>query len=601
MATNNTSIVLTNLDFDSMKSTLKSYLRSQDKFQDYDFDGSNMNVLLDILSFNTYHNAFYLNMIGSEMFLDTAVLRDSVVSHAKELNYVPRSFKSAVATVDITFTDTNQARRSVTVPKGTSFTSRIGSNNFTFTTDQILVTNDSALVGSNVVFTATDVQIYEGSYVTETFPVSTLSNSKFVINNPNIDTSSMSVTVIEDVGANILSYQRASSLFGLNAESLVYFIQGAVGGSYEIVFGDGVIGRRPKDNSVVLIEYRVSKGELPNGAFQFKPDGSVDGIANIVITTKSPAVSGAIAESVDSIKYNAPRHFTTQERAVTTEDYETILKLNFPEINNVAAYGGEEANPPQFGKVFVAVDLKNVDGLPDVKRDQFYKFLKPRSPVSIDPVFVNTEYTYIACDSVVKYNINVTNLNADDIRTRAISAILNYSLANLNGFAKTLRYSRLLQAIDNCHPSVVSNELRVRAVKYYVPQVGSPQTFTLDFGIPILQMVPDAATNNLVDTIAFQSSSFISDGQKVFIEDNGLGQLRLVGQQGGTQSVIKAIGDVDYTTGIVNIKNLVVDSFEGGKIKFYVSPQSKDIFSTKNTILNITEADINTTIQQIRE
>lgn len=190
MATNNTSIVLTNLDFDSMKSTLKSYLRSQDKFQDYDFDGSNMSVLLDILSFNTYHNAFYLNMIGSEMFLDTAVLRDSVVSHAKELNYVPRSFKSAVATVDLTFTDTNQARRSVTVPKGTSFTSRIGSNNFTFTTDQIIVTNDSSLVGSNVVFTATDVQIYEGSYVTETFPVNTLSSSKFIINNPNIDSSS---------------------------------------------------------------------------------------------------------------------------------------------------------------------------------------------------------------------------------------------------------------------------------------------------------------------------------------------------------------------------------------------------------------------------
>ena len=601
MATNNTSIVLTNLDFDSMKSTLKSYLRSQDRFQDYNFDGSNMSVLLDILSFNTYHNAFYLNMIGSEMFLDTAVLRDSVVSHAKELNYVPRSFKSAVATVDLTFTDTNQARRSVTVPKGTSFTSRIGSNNFTFTTDQIIVTNDSTLVGSNVVFTATDVQIYEGSYVTETFPINTLSNSKFVINNPNIDSTSMSVTVIEDVGANILSYQRANSLFGLNADSLIYFVQGAVGGSYEIVFGDGVIGRRPKDNSVVLIEYRVSKGELPNGAFQFKPDGSVDGIANIVITTKAPAVSGAIAESVDSIKYNAPRHFTTQERAVTTEDYETLLKLNFPEINNVAAYGGEEANPPQYGKVFVAVDLKNVDGLPDVKRNEFYKFLKPRSPVSIVPVFVNTEYTYIACDSVVKYNINVTNLNADDIRTRAISAILNYSLANLNGFAKTLRYSRLLQAIDNSHPSIVSNELRVRAVKYYVPQTGSPQTFTLEYGIPILQMIPDPATNNLVDTVAFQSSSFISEGQKVYIEDNGNGQLRLVGQQGGSLSVIKDIGDINYVNGIVNIKNLVVDSFEGGKIKFYVSPQSKDIFSTKNTILNITEADINTTIQQIRE
>lgn len=597
----NSSIVLTNLDFDAMKNTLRSYLRSQDRFQDYDFEGSNMSVLLDILSYNTYHNAFYLNMIGSEMFLDTAVLRDSVVSHAKELNYVPRSFKSAVATVDLQFTDTDLTRRSVTIPKGTSFTARVGANNFSFTTDQIIVTNDSVVQGSNIVFTATDVQLYEGNYTTESFTINRLQNSRIVLNNPNIDTSSISVTVIEDVGATALQYLRATSLFGLNAESKVFFVQGAVNGNYEIVFGDGVVGRIPKDNSVVVVEYRVSKGELPNGAFVFKNDGAIDELASVKVTTVQAATSGAVSESIDSIKYNAPRHFTTQERAITTEDYETLLKLNFPEINNVAAYGGEEANPPQYGKVFVAVDLKNVDGLPDVKRDQFYKFLKPRSPVAIDPVFVPTDYTYILCDSVVRYNVNITNLNVDDIRTRALSAILDYSSTNLNGFNKKMRYSKLMQAIDNAHPSIVSNELQVNVIKYYTPQLASPITFTLDYGIPVLKLTPDSSDHPLADSHSFQSTQFIWQGQRVYLEDDGLGNIRIVGTQGTTHRELQQTGTIDYDGGIITISNLVVDSFEGKTMKFYLTPRSKDIFSTKNSILNISEADVTINIEQVRE
>ncbi len=599
MATN-TSIVLTNLDFDEMKNTLKAYLRSQDRFQDYDFDGSNMSVLLDILAYNTYHNAFYLNMIGSEMFLDTAVLRDSVVSHAKELNYTPRSFKSAVATVDLTFTDTDLTRRSVAIPKGTSFNARVGSNNFTFTTDQLIVTNESAIQGSNIVFTASGVELFEGNYTTETYPVARIADSRFVINNPNVDISSLSVTVVEDVGATVLTYLRATSLFGHTADSKVYFVQGAPEGKYEIVFGDGIVGRPPKDNSVVIVEYRVSKGELPNGAFTFKPNSSIDGVANIVATTKLAASAGAVAESIDSIKYNAPRHFTTQERAITTEDYETLLKLNFPEINNVAAYGGEEADPPQYGKVFVAVDLKNVDGLPDVKRDQFYKFLKPRSPVAIDPVFVNTDYTYISCDLVVRYNVNITNLNVDDIRTRVMSSILDYSNVNLNGFNKTLRFSKLIQSIDKSHPSIVSNEVKVNAVKYYAPLVGASQTFTLDYGVPVLKLVPDSSDHPLQDSHSFYSTTFTWQGQKVYLEDDGLGNIRIVGTQGQTHRELQQTGTIDYEKGIINIANLTVDAFPGAQMKFYLSPQSKDIYSTKNAILNISEADIAITVEQVR-
>lgn len=597
----NSSIILTNLDFDTLKTTFKSYLRSQDRFQDYDFEGSNMNVLLDLLSYNTYLQSFYLNMVGSEMFLDTATLRDSVVSHAKELNYTPRSFKSAEATVDIVLTDTDLTRRSVTIPKGTSFSSRIGANNFTFTTDQIIVTNQSVISGGKIKFTAPDVILYEGDYVTETFAISALKTSKILISNKRIDTSSLSVTVIEDVGATVHSYQKASSLFGLSAESKVFFVQGGPGETYEIIFGDGVIGRTPKDNSVVIVEYRVSSGELPNGAFTFNQDGPIDGIADVSVVTKAAATSGSVSESIESIKYNAPRHFTTQERAVTTEDYGTLLKLNFPEVNGVIAYGGEEANPPQFGKVFLSVDLKDVDGLPDVKKDQFYKFLKPRSPVSIDPVFIDPQYLYVSCNAIVRYNINMTSLNVDDIRTKVMSAILSYSATNLNGFAKTLRYSRLVQAIDGCHSSIVSNELQVQAVKYITPIIGQYQNITIDYGIPILRTIPDSTDHPLSDSHSIESSSFVYDGQTVYIEDDGAGLMRIVSPSGSTHRKIKDIGDIDYDTGIVNISSLKIDSFTGSHLKFFATPASKDIFSTKNTILNINETDISVSIEQIRE
>lgn len=592
----NSSIVLTNLDFDTIKSTFKSYLQSQDRFNDYDFDGSNINVLLDVLAYNTYHNAFYLNMVGNEMFLDSAQLRDSVVSHAKELNYVPQSFRSAQANVNINIVSTDTNKRSVVIPKGTTFTSRLLDKNYTFSVDENIIVSEYTLSSNTISFTGKNITLYEGYYVNDTYTYTYGTPSKLIISNKNVDVSSLSVTVVEDSGASTLVYKRATSMFDLTKDSLVFFVQGAESDSYEIVFGDGVTGRRPKNNSIISIEYRISNGELPNGCNRFTPDSTIQGETNINVTTNSAAAGGNVYETTESIKYNAPRHFTSQERAITTEDYETLLKINFPEINTVTAYGGEDLDPPQFGKVYVSVDLKEVDALPDIKKLEYYRFLKPRSPVSIDPVFVDPEYTYLGVTSKVNYNVNITALTADDIKTIAGSAILLYAENTLNNFNRTFRYSKLIQAIDNSQVSVISNETDITIIKIATPEIGKFLTFDINYNIPLTVEQQSTQRTNQFSVY----SSFIQyKGIKAFIRDDGDGSLNVL--SAATEATIDTVGTINYDTGLLQFSNFKIDSFFGAGVKFYAYPRNKDISTINNVILNIVEEDISITAVAIRD
>ena len=592
----NSSIVLTNLDFDTIKSTFKSYLQSQDRFNDYDFDGSNINVLLDVLAYNTYHNAFYLNMVGNEMFLDSAQLRDSVVSHAKELNYVPQSFRSAQANVNINIVSTDTNKRSVVIPKGTTFTSRLLDKNYTFSVDENIIVSEYTLIDNTISFTGKNITLHEGYYVNDTYTYTYGTPSKLIISNKNVDISSLTVTVVEDSGASTLVYKRATSMFDLTKDSLVFFVQGAESDSYEIVFGDGVTGRRPKNNSIISIEYRISNGELPNGCNRFVPDSTIQGETNINVTTNSAAAGGNVYETTESIKYNAPRHFTSQERAITTEDYETLLKINFPEINTVTAYGGEDLDPPQFGKVYVSVDLKEVDALPDIKKLEYYRFLKPRSPVSIDPVFVDPEYTYLGVTSKVNYNVNITALTADDIKTIAGSAILLYAENTLNNFNRTFRYSKLIQAIDNSQVSVISNETDITIIKIATPEIGKFLTFDINYNIPLTVEQQSTQRTNQFSVY----TSFIQyKGIKAFIRDNGNGSLNVL--SAATEAIIDTVGTIDYDKGLLQFSNFKIDSFFGAGIKFYAYPRNKDISTINNVILNIVEEDISITAVAIRD
>lgn len=594
----NSSINLTSLDFETLKGQLKTYLKAQKQFVDYDFEGSNMSVLLDILTYNSYTNAFYLNMIGNEMFLDTAQLRDSVVSHAKDLNYIPRSYRSASARVDITITPSpGEACTAVVIPKGASFTTRLGSNNFTFTTDQNI-----SVISSNNYFKASNVQIFEGSYIFDRYVMNYASTvQKFIVSNESIDTNSLTLSVIEDT-STVLPYKKVENLFDLDYTSKVFFLQAAPNNKYEIVFGDGVSGRKPKDGAIIVAEYRLSSGEFPNGANTFRSDGEINGYSNVVITTVEKASGGSPSETLNSIRFNAPRKFTTQERAVTEEDYETLLKANFPEINVVSAYGGDQANPPQYGKVFIAVDLKNADALPDSKRIIYRDFIKRRSPLSIDPIFIEPQYMYVSVNSIVRYNINLTPLAPSDIRTLVISSIANFNDTYLNNFKKVLRYSQLTTAIDFAHPSIVGNDTDILAILKINPTVNTTQNFDINFNMPLYGGIseltqPHAASEDHVIT----SSPFVYENQTSYLEDDGVGNINIVTSSGTIHSFLKKTGTVNYDTGAVQITNFKISEFTGNAIKIYARPRTKDIFSQQNVILSIIPEDITLTVPAIRE
>ena len=593
MATNS-SRDLTTLDFESIKDNLKEYLKSQDTFQDYDFEASNINVLLDVLAYNTNLNAFYLNMISNEMFLDSALLRDSIVSHAKELNYLPRSFRSAVADVDITVTNPNLS--TLTIPRGTSFTGSTGDRDFTFVTAENINVG-----GSDGVFDARNVLIYEGDYTQDSYVVDYENPIKYEITNKTVDTNSIIVSVIEDNGENILSYQTSETLFGLDSQSQVFFIQPSVNETYEIVFGDGVIGRRPKDRSIVVVEYRACNGELPNGLSNFVSDGDIGGTSNIVVTTNSPASGGAIPESITSIKQNAPRSFTTQERVVTTDDYETLLKTNFSEVNAVSAYGGEEAVPPQFGKVIIAVDLKTTDELPPSRRTAYRNFIKPRSPLSIDPVFVSPDFTYVQVNTNVKYNINETSLSQSDIESIVASAVQNFNVVNLNGFNKTLFYSNLVSSIDGSQAAIVSNDTELFAVKLFEPFVGQSRNYDIDFGMSlndIIGQLAETRPNNEISVL--RSTPFFFNGVECFLEDDGNGLMRIMTNQQEARSLIREIGTVDYQSGLVKLENFRPQSIIGEQIELRARTLERDITSQRRTILSIRDVDINVSVEQVR-
>jgi len=578
-----TSNDLTTLDFTAIKQNLKEYLKSQDIFQDYDFEGSNINVLLDVLAYNTNLNSFYLNMLSNEMFLDSALLRDSIVSHAKELNYVPRSFRSATAKINVTLVD-NAGSGTVVIPRGTTFTGTLGQKNFTFST----IENVQAIVNPNVEnqFIATGVTIKEGDFVQDTYVTNADNQPRFLITNKTVDTNSIRVNIIEDNGENVISYEKRDSLFGIGAEDKIYFLQAAENDTYEILFGDGVIGRQPKNSSIVLIEYRTCNGELPNGIRTFTADSNIGSasVIDVSVTVEDNleryAEGGSLPETLEEIKFNAPRAFSTQERVITAQDYATLLKAKFSEINDVAAFGGEEFDPPQFGKVIVAVDLKNTDVLPTSYKNNFARFLKDRSPLSLQPIFVTPNYSYVLIDTNVKYSIKQTSLGIGDIQNLVLAAIRNFNFNNLESFNTTMRYSNLVAAIDNAQVAILSNDTKIEIAKY-VPITPLVRTnYNIRFDSPIS---------------AVRTDNFTYQGVDSYMKDNGNNRLDIIKSNGE----IIEVGEVSYQDGIVRIDNFEVST--KANLKLIAAPNEADIVANKNTILRVLDDDIKITITQVNQ
>lgn len=610
----NSSLDLVNLDFDLLKGSLATYLKSQEQFKDYNFDGAAMNVLLDLLSYNTFKNAFYLNMVHAEGFLDSAQTRDSVYSHAKELNYLPRSVKSSVANVTLTF-NADPAGQPYVIRKGETFSAIVKQDSYSFS-----VASDQILTSSNNTFTAT-FDIYEGTYTTDSYVLDqTVPMQKFKITNQNVDVDSLVVLVYENGTSTPTTYIKATTLLDLNENSEVFFIQTSAGGGYEVMFGDGILGKLPTDGSLIVLDYRVSAGAVANGARGFSPNfdptgsGSVIGTVSVAVnpytntTSGAYSVNGADAETIESVRYYAPRHFQTQERAITAGDYSTILKTQFPEIGAVSVYGGEEANPPRYGKVFVAIDVKNVDGLPESKKNEYYSFLKSRSPLSIDPIFIEPEFTYIQVNSKVKYNINTTTRTAQNILAATVLSVTEFASSFLNDFNAKLRYSKLVKTIDDVDTSIVSNETSLVLYKKLLPVLNKGQNLVVNFNMPLQETdyVSDSSSagslsHKIKVTRTLTSSAFSYAGSKCILEDDGAGVVRIVKTISNSHYVVKDVGTVNYATGEVKLNNFNISSFDGNALKLFAKTRDKDIIGSKNEIMSIESDEVNVTVEAIRE
>jgi hypothetical protein len=582
---------ITKLDFDEIKSDLKIYMQAQSQFKDYNFEGSNMAVLLDVLAYNTYQNNFYTNMAISEMFMDTAQLRDSVISHAKSLNYLPRSYTSSVANIAVRLAVNYPYPASITIPAKTKFNAKCGNNIYTFyNPDAVSITN------INNTFTYNNLDVYEGTYVTEAYTVDGTSTQRFIISNKKVDTSSIRVTVKQSAtDTTSVSYASKTDIFDVGAADAAFYIQPYFDDLYEVTFGKNIFGASPTLNNVVIIEYRITAGEAATGITSIAAAGNISGyVATVSLNTTS--ANGTDIESIDSIRYFAPKSIQVQDRAITKKDYEVLLKNKFPEIQAVSAYGGEEQDPPQYGKVIVAVDVNNAYGLSDNNKQKYYAYLKDRAALGIEPIVESAKFMYLYVSSDVYYNINTTTLSPTAIKDLVTTAISSYSTNNLSDFKKTFRYSNFISTIDNADSSIISNDTNVLEVLVINPTLNTDVTYALNFNNVLITDHPLTAGEQVAShKPAIKSSPFTYIGNSAaFLQDNGQGIMHILAatSSGGFVYLSKDAGTVDYVNGTATIKNLNISAYEGSDIRLYGRTAAKDISSSANRILTIRPSDV---------
>lgn len=587
------------LDFNTLRANLRTYLEGQDRFKDYDFDGSNISVLLDILAYNTYQNAFYLNMIGNEMFLDTATLRDSVVSHAKELNYLPRSYTSAAATLEVKINVSNTAAYTETIPQNFKFTSTTTTNTYTFSTAEPYIVTRNA----NGDFIA-QIDVYEGFLLTERFVVNTsLTDQRFVLSNDRVDTDSIEVFVSPSVGSsNTTEYTFTSSVFGLAANSTVYFLQAAEDGKYEIIFGDNIISKKPQNGNLISVNYRIASGNTVNGISSFTPQSTINSYSVSVQSVVSAAAGGAESESLSSIKYNATKFFQTQDRVVTKEDYKSLIIANFPEIKSISVYGGEEIPiTPQYGRVVISPVTQTGNPVTQTTADRILDFVKTRSPLSINPVLQDPDFLDLYVNSTIKYNVNQTTLSSNQIKSLVSSAIVTFNGTYLIDFNKTFRFSKFVTAINDAHASIITNETSILIAKTIIPLLNENYSETISFGNEI-KRDDYVISRPLTNELTVYSSQVTYNSRPAYFGEDGAGNLFLYELTSSGRNILKNnAGTVDYENGVINISSVILSDFAGSGITFFAVPAKQDISSLRNTVIRIDNAQSILTIEAIKE
>ena len=584
------------LDFFATKEALKAHLKNQVQFKDYDFEGSNMSVLLDVLSYNTFYNNFYYNMAISEMFLDSAQQRNSIISHAKELNYLPRSRRSSVAIVTITIfktfgnvIDAAGATNFPKIPKDTSLTGKCGDTSFTFLTDKDLTAYGAYSTGTLTrKYTLENVSVYQGRMITET-----LTTTDTTLSNSWIDTTSLTLTVNDE------EYLYKTDIFGVKSTDKVFYLQPEEDGKYSVQFGQDRFGANPPTTANILATYRICNGPDADGVVAF----AVKSIENATATITSTSNGGAYEESTESIRSFAPKAVQVQDRAVTKNDYEILLTTRFPNIQAISVYGGDEVVPPQYGKVIISVDVTGGDGAADFDIASFKEYLKDKTPLTIEPVFVDAKFLYVDAVVNVVFDSNTTSVSHAAIQSKVTDAIIAYQTKFLNGFNLTLHQSRLAAVLDAVDTSIVSTGIFTQPIIEFVPVVTYVQNPSFSFEAALVQPYVFDEDIGFVDyKPAVKTSRFTFEGALVTLQDDGNGRIMAVTAGSGAESVFKRnIGVLDYDTGYLRLSNFIVDSYEGASIKFTANTVKKDVKAPKDRIISIRPQDIVVNVTSLTE
>ena len=595
---------VTELDFDQIKDNLKIFLKQQDEFKDYDFEGSGFNILLDTLAYNTHYLAFNANMLANEMFLDSASLRSSVVSHAKMLGYEVQSPRAAKATINVSI-KTNQA--SITMPAGTKFTTTYDGTTYNFVTANDI---QKFKFGNSVNYDS--IFVYEGTYVTTRYTADTSNlEQTFLLRDNRADTTTLTVKVQNSSSdSTTTTYTKATDITQLTSDSTVYFLQEVEGGKFEVYFGDGVVSKAIEDGNIVILNYVVSNKSEANGAFQFTPPGSIGGETDITIQTVLRAEGGAEAESIRSIKLNAPLDYATQGRAVTTSDYEVLVKRLFAQTQAVSVFGGEDgsfdpslgvSSTPEYGKVFISVKSTTGANLTTTQKNQLINDLSQYTVASITPVIVDPDTTFIRLGITYNYDTSATTKLTSDLDAAINTVLTNYNTGTLQTFNSQYRASEVQRLIDEADTSILNNTTTVKLSKFFTPTIGDTTSYYIPFNNALLHPEDGylAASGGVLTSSGFKVGTDTTT--EFFFDDDGEGNLRRYALVGTTRSYFDSqAGTIDYTSGAIRVNNINitavsdVDGATSEQIRIVITPSANDIVPVRNQILEIDF--VNTTI-----
>jgi len=589
---------VTDLDFDNIKNNLKVFLKQQDQLTDYDFEGSTMSTLLDVLAYNTHYNAVYANVLANEMFLDSADLRNSIVSHAKHVGYTPRSATAPVAYLNVTVNGATGS--TLTAARGTTFTTTVDDVSYNY-----IVKDATTITPTDGVYTFSSLPVYEGTLVTNKYTVDTSNaDQRFLIKNDLADTTTLKVTVQNSASDSTTNtYTLSTDLADVTSTSKVYYLEGVEDNQYEVKFGDGVLGEALSTGNIVTLSYIVTNAEESNGASSFSLSGNLGGFSNVTITTATNSANGAQPETPDSIRFNAPKQYASQNRTVTAKDYESKVKSIFTNAQSVQVWGGEDNDTPVYGRVYISIKPVTGATLTEAKKTDIITQLKDFNVASVTPVIQDPETTSLQLNVNVKYDAKATTKTTDSIKSLVSSAITTFNTNNLGQFDGLFRHSKFIETINKVDTAILSNITTVKMHKSFTATTSGATTYTIKYNNAFYN--PHSGHNASAGGVLV-SSGFKINGDttnEYFLDEDGAGNVRLYYLVGQTRTYTNnTLGTIDYTNGTITLNSLFitevsnVDGATSTAVRLTVIPNSVDIIPVRNQVLEIDETNTTVTV-----